>query len=247
MAPCLLLAIILHRFLLGNAQHLTVHPVDPVVAVGSSIQLNCSLNCSSGRVAWKGLDIYQTNQIIAPGYSVQTLENISISIGGRKYCEGTCPGQRKTYHKSVELHVYALPKTLLLSNSMKNGVHYLNCSVERVLPPLHITCYRGSEMLAEPIDMNEVPVVDDLYNVMGSWVIPEEDWLSQASYRCEAEVSVNGQVFKSQGVLNISSKDAAVKFDHELNNRHPTLTIPDVSVGNWLSDTTRLSPVPRTY
>ncbi|XP_073516819.1 mucosal addressin cell adhesion molecule 1-like isoform X2 [Phyllobates terribilis] len=203
MAPCLLCCIVLQLFLLSNAQHyLTVHPVDPVVSVGESIQLNCSINCPLGTVAWKGLDIFVNKQYIAPGYSVQTLENISISLDGTKHCEGTCPGHRKAYQKSLQLHVYALPNTLLLSSSMKNGIHYLNCSMELVYPPPEISCYKGSKLLDEGTD-NEI-LDGDLYNVTWSWVVPEEDWLLDTSYRCEAQVHVNGQVFKREGSLNIS-------------------------------------------
>ncbi|XP_073442395.1 intercellular adhesion molecule 4 isoform X1 [Dendrobates tinctorius] len=203
MAPYLLRCIVLQLFLLSNAQHyLSVHPVDPVVSTGESIQLNCSINCPFGTVAWKGLDIFVDKQYIAPGYSVQTLENISISMDGTKHCEGTCPGHRKAYQKSLQLHVYALPNTLLLSSDMKNGIHYLNCSMELVYPPPEISCYKGSKLLEEGTD-NEI-LDGDLYNVTWSWVVPEEDWLSDTSYRCEAQVHVNGQVFTREGTLYIS-------------------------------------------
>ncbi|XP_077137220.1 uncharacterized protein LOC143798172 isoform X1 [Ranitomeya variabilis] len=203
MAPGLLRCIVLQLFLLSNAQHyLTVHPVDPVVSTGESIQLNCSINCPLGTVAWKGLDIFVDKQYIVPGYSVQTLENISISMDGTKHCEGTCPGHRKAYQKSLQLHVYALPNTLLLSSDMKNGIHYLNCSMELVYPLPEISCYKGSKLLDEGTD-NEI-LDGDLFNVTWSWVVPEEDWLSDTSYRCEAQVHVNGQVFKREGTLYIS-------------------------------------------
>ncbi|KAM4053482.1 mucosal addressin cell adhesion molecule 1-like isoform 2-T2 [Anomaloglossus baeobatrachus] len=202
MALCLLCCIVLQLLLLSNAQHyLTVLPVDPVVSIGESIQLNCSINCPLGTVAWKGLDIFINKQYIANGYSVQTLENISMSMEGTKYCEGTCPGYRKAYQKSLQLHVYALPNTLLLSSNMKNGVHYLNCSMELVYPPPEVRCYKGYKMLNEGTDHEALH--GDLYNVTWSWVVPEEDWLSDTSYRCEAQVHVNGQVFTREGSLNI--------------------------------------------
>ncbi|XP_075711103.1 mucosal addressin cell adhesion molecule 1 [Rhinoderma darwinii] len=192
---------------LACSQHyVTVYPVDPVVSVGTSIQLNCSINCPSGTVVWKGLDTKVNGQAISPGYSVQTLENISISMEGTRFCVGTCPGSRKSYEKSMELHVYALPKTLLLSNSMENGVHYLNASMVNVYPPPDISCYTGSEMLDKANDINEVHDRDYLYNVTWNWVIPKEDWPSESSYRCEAQVLVNDQVLRREATLKIVNK-----------------------------------------
>ncbi|XP_073516820.1 uncharacterized protein [Phyllobates terribilis] len=244
MAPCLLCCIVLQLFLLSNAQHyLTVHPVDPVVSVGESIQLNCSINCPLGTVAWKGLDIFVNKQYIAPGYSVQTLENISISLDGTKHCEGTCPGHRKAYQKSLQLHVYALPNTLLLSSSMKNGIHYLNCSMELVYPPPEISCYKGSKLLDEGTD-NEI-LDGDLYNVTWSWVVPEEDWLLDTSYRCEAQVHVNGQVFKREGSLNIS-KDKTSTPASVFSTSQITSTLTQTSEAPYVTTTITTSENPET-
>ncbi|XP_069820551.1 mucosal addressin cell adhesion molecule 1 isoform X2 [Dendropsophus ebraccatus] len=208
MASSLLCIVLLQLFHLNNAQHyLSVHPENAVVSIGSSIQLNCSINCPLGIVEWKGLDNANNGIYNAPGYSVQTLENISISMEGTKICVGSCPGFRQTYQISVQLDIYALPDTLLLSKTMKNGVHYLNCSMERVYPPeAEISCYRGSEMLLKTPEFDEVQVEDNLYNVMWSWMIPEEDWLSETSYRCEAQVRVKDQELTREGTLKISHK-----------------------------------------
>ncbi|XP_069820550.1 mucosal addressin cell adhesion molecule 1 isoform X1 [Dendropsophus ebraccatus] len=209
MASSLLCIVLLQLFHLNNAQHyLSVHPENAVVSIGSSIQLNCSINCPLGIVEWKGLDNANNGIYNAPGYSVQTLENISISMEGTKICVGSCPGFRQTYQISVQLDIYALPDTLLLSKTMKNGVHYLNCSMERVYPPeAEISCYRGSEMLLKTPEFDEVQVEDNLYNVMWSWMIPEEDWLSETSYRCEAQVRVKDQELTREGTLKISHKE----------------------------------------
>ncbi|XP_075118321.1 intercellular adhesion molecule 3 [Leptodactylus fuscus] len=238
MAPCLLACFVLQLFILSKAQYyLTVNPVNPVVSVGSSIQLNCSLNCPSAIVSWKGLDIYQNDQYIAPGYNVQTLKNISISMGGTKYCEAICPGSPKNHQKSVQLHVYALPTILRLSNSLNNDVHYLNCSMERVYPPPDIRCYRGSEMLGEPVDFNEVSDEEDLYNVTWSWEIPTEDWLSEVSYRCEAKVLVSDQEFTREGTLNTSTKETTTTV-HDFPTTQITSTQSEKSETPYMTTTT---------
>ncbi|XP_069623925.1 intercellular adhesion molecule 4-like isoform X2 [Ranitomeya imitator] len=244
MAPCLLRCIVLQLFLLSNAQHyLTVHPVDPVVSTGESIQLNCSINCPLGTVAWKGLDIFVDKQYIAPGYSVQTLENISISMDGTKHCEGTCPGHRKAYQKSLQLHVYALPNTLLLSSDMKNGIHYLNCSMELVYPLPEISCYKGSKLLDERTD-NEI-LDGDLFNITWSWVVPEEDWLSDAFYWCEAQVHVNGQVFKREGTLYIS-EDKTTTSAAVFSTSQTTSTQTQTSEEPYVTTTMTTSQNPET-
>ncbi|XP_066461151.1 uncharacterized protein [Eleutherodactylus coqui] len=211
MAPAVLCCIGLQLFLLSSAQpFLSVDPVDPVVPIGASIQLNCSINCPLGRVAWKGLDIHVNKQYITPGYSVQTFQNITVSMEGLKFCEGGCPGHRSS-QKSVELHVYALPKTLLVSSSIKHGVRHLHCAMQRVYPPPNIRCYRGSDMLGETTDITEVEDEGNLYNVTWSWVIPEEDGSSETSYRCEAQVLVKDQLFTREGTWNRSKQETTTE------------------------------------
>ncbi|XP_056418792.1 mucosal addressin cell adhesion molecule 1 [Hyla sarda] len=229
MASSLLSFIILLLFILSNAQHyLTVHPKDTVVSIGTSIQLNCSINCHSGIVMWKGLDNADNRHYVAPGYSVMTLENIRISMEGTRICVGSCPGYRKVYQRSVELRVYALPETLLLSNSMKNGVHYLNCSMKHVYPPPEITCYRGTERLGESIDIEEVQEVDELYNVMWSWEIPETE---ETTYRCEAQLNVNDHVLTREGTLKLSNKE-------ETTTAVPASSTPQIiSTSSWKLET----------
>ncbi|XP_044140435.1 mucosal addressin cell adhesion molecule 1 isoform X1 [Bufo gargarizans] len=247
MAPGLLCCILLLLFFQSNAEHyLTVRPGNTVVSVGSSIQLNCSINCPLGNVEWKGLDNADNGQYSAPGYSVQTLKNISIPMEGTRICVGSCPGSSKRYQKTVQLDVYALPKTLLLSNTMKNGVRYLNCLVERVYPLPDIICYRGPKILGEPIDTNEIPDVDDLHNVTWSWEIPEEDWIPGTLYRCEAQVSLMNEVLTREGTLYISSKV-------ETTSAVPASSISQItSTPSWkpetpyVTTTTSTSPNPHT-
>ncbi|XP_075046763.1 mucosal addressin cell adhesion molecule 1 [Mixophyes fleayi] len=210
MSPYMTCLILLQLFLLINAQYgLTVHPVNPVVALGGTIQLNCSINCPLGRTSWKGLDTNLNGQFIAPGYSIQTIENARISTEGTKICVGTCPGfSSKSLQTSVYLYVYALPQSLHLYYSVKNDIFYLHCSMKDTYPHVsEISCYRGSKKLDDPIEEKVEEKGEDLTTVTWSWEVHDEDRIAETLYRCEAKVVLGDHELKREGTLMIPNKE----------------------------------------
>ncbi|XP_026510847.1 mucosal addressin cell adhesion molecule 1 [Terrapene carolina triunguis] len=84
---------------------LTVLPQEPLVQIGGSIQLNCSLDCPDGTPQWKGLDTNLGNIISTPTYSLLLITNAAVAMEGTKFCVGNCQG--KSHQGSTNLQVYS--------------------------------------------------------------------------------------------------------------------------------------------
>lgn len=81
-----------------------VTPREPVVLIGDSTELNCSLACAGGKVEWRGLDIALGTISSFPTYSILHIRQATVATEGMKICQGSCHGQQ--YQKTVTLKVY---------------------------------------------------------------------------------------------------------------------------------------------
>ncbi|XP_040177956.1 mucosal addressin cell adhesion molecule 1 isoform X3 [Rana temporaria] len=208
MAPSVICCTLLQLFLLVRANDiLTINPQNPIVPLGGSIKLNCSINSPLCTTNWKGLDTNLGGVYTAPGYSVLTIQNASISMEGTKICVTTCPapGRSKNSQKSVSLQVYALPETLLLSTSTTNGNSYLHCLMKGMHPmvDIDVQCYKNSKKLGSYSDDITSDDELDIHNITWSWEISNEDLKSQTLYRCEAGLSIGERTFRRVGILEI--------------------------------------------
>ncbi|XP_073450132.1 mucosal addressin cell adhesion molecule 1 isoform X3 [Aquarana catesbeiana] len=208
MAPSVICCTLLQLFLLVSANDiLTIDPQNPIVPLGGSIKLNCSINNPSCTTNWKGLDTNLGSVYTAPGYSVLTIQNASISMEGTKICVTTCPapGRSKNLQKSVSLQVYALPETLLLSTSTTNSNSYLHCLMKGMHPmvDIDVQCYRNSDKLGSYSDDITSDDELDIHNITWSWEISDEDLKSQTLYKCEAGLSIGERIFRRVGILAI--------------------------------------------
>lgn len=86
------------------ADRLVVTPREPVVLIGNSTELNCSLACAGGKVEWRGLDIALGTISSFPTYSILHIRHATVATEGMKICQGSCHGQH--YQKTVTLKVY---------------------------------------------------------------------------------------------------------------------------------------------
>ncbi|XP_063313409.1 mucosal addressin cell adhesion molecule 1 [Pelobates fuscus] len=201
--------IVLQMALLCTARtSLNVLPQDPIVPVGGTVQLNCTINCHGGSTTWKGLDTNLAGLVSGIGYSLLTIENASISMGGYRICVGMCPGKRLLQRK-VHLQVYALPQSLQVTSHTKEQPPTLRCSMYGLYPhvPVKLTWYRGQEKLMSASDNEDITENGELFNVKWSLEIPAKKiWAAGTTYRCEAEVTILDQVFKRQGTLQLEDK-----------------------------------------
>uniref|UniRef100_A0A8C0ILW6 Intercellular adhesion molecule N-terminal domain-containing protein n=1 Tax=Chelonoidis abingdonii TaxID=106734 RepID=A0A8C0ILW6_CHEAB len=100
--PCFL-HLLLFPFPPLHPGRLTVLPLEPLVQIGGSIQLNCSLDCPDGKPQWKGLDTNLGNIISTPTYSLLLITNAAVAMAGTKFCTGNCQG--KSHQGSTNLQV----------------------------------------------------------------------------------------------------------------------------------------------
>ncbi|XP_040177948.1 mucosal addressin cell adhesion molecule 1 isoform X2 [Rana temporaria] len=243
MAPSVICCTLLQLFLLVRANDiLTINPQNPIVPLGGSIKLNCSINSPLCTTNWKGLDTNLGGVYTAPGYSVLTIQNASISMEGTKICVTTCPapGRSKNSQKSVSLQVYALPETLLLSTSTTNGNSYLHCLMKGMHPmvDIDVQCYKNSKKLGSYSDDITSDDELDIHNITWSWEISNEDLKSQTLYRCEAGLSIGERTFRRVGILEIPKEagttdtlartvtDAEIRYDTENQNTSMTTRTP---------------------
>ncbi|XP_053558823.1 mucosal addressin cell adhesion molecule 1 [Bombina bombina] len=209
MAPTQILYVLLQLCLLCNAQYsLILFPPNPVVSLGGSVALNCSINCPGGKTTWKGLDTNLGGLYTAPGYSVLHISNATISMDGVYICVGNCPGKRNTLQGSLNLQVYALPETLLITAHPNEAPRVLRCSMQEVYPPAPISMswYRGSDKLEVPDNCEEELQGDEggFITHTCSLEIPHEEGLVPGIiYRCEAELITEDQVFKRVGTFQL--------------------------------------------
>ncbi|KAM4708964.1 mucosal addressin cell adhesion molecule 1 isoform 2-T2 [Discoglossus pictus] len=256
--------VILQLSLLCTAQHfLTLSPQNPVVSLGGSIILNCSINCPGGETTWKGLDTTLGGLSTSPGYSVLKITNASISMEGTKICVGSCPGnKKKSLQRSLNLQVYALPPSLHMTAHPEVDPPTLRFSMYGVYPPSSttISCYQGSEML-ETSDQFEEDLMDEegyLLMLKGSLAIPSEDqWLPGTTYRCvaELELAVGGLVFTREGTLQLPNKvgsttavttqiaDTFATSRGSINKRYTSPASPNTIPGIQKTSTLRHDPV----
>ncbi|KAM5191569.1 mucosal addressin cell adhesion molecule 1 [Mantella aurantiaca] len=240
MASSVIGYILLQVFLLVSANDiLSIHPQNPFVPLGGSIKLNCSTNNPSCTTNWKGLDTNLGSVYTAPGYSVLTIENASVSMEGIKICTKTCPDRHKNMVNSVNLQVYALPETLHLSTSITNGIPSLHCFMKGIHPnDPTVQCYKGSERLD---DYSESIIEDEdlsIFNVTRSYEISNEDLKSQTLYICEAELSVGEQTFRRLGRLEIPKVGATYTLARTVTDAENQNTVMTTSTPKTFSTNT---------
>ncbi|KYO42605.1 mucosal addressin cell adhesion molecule 1 [Alligator mississippiensis] len=169
---------------------LTVLPREPLVELGGSIQLNCSLDCPNGKVEWKGLDTNLGNILSFPSHSILQVTNAHVTTRGTKICLGLCQTIVQT---SVHLEVYSFPDTLQLDSEPKELVAgqpaRLFCTMSKVYPPggLILSWYRGDQKL-ETAEPEEDEDEDELLYYRAQLDVPAADVTEGAEFRCQAEL-----------------------------------------------------------
>nr|XP_032638204.1 mucosal addressin cell adhesion molecule 1 isoform X2 [Chelonoidis abingdonii] len=198
---------------------LTVLPLEPLVQIGGSIQLNCSLDCPDGKPQWKGLDTNLGNIISTPTYSLLLITNAAVAMAGTKFCTGNCQG--KSHQGSTNLQVYSLPDTLQLETQPKKLVAgqpaHLHCSISKVYPPdsLTLSWYRGDQRLESP-DPEEVADDEELFSYVSKLEVPGEKVMEGMEFRCEVELLLpSDRSFHRATAVTVSTKAVAEQPTNE--------------------------------
>ncbi|XP_053159605.1 mucosal addressin cell adhesion molecule 1 isoform X2 [Hemicordylus capensis] len=211
---------------------LTIHPQEPVVEHGGSIQLNCSMDCPGGKVEWQGLDTDLGNMISEGTYSILTVTNALPSMEGMKLCIGQC--HSKIIQKKVELKVYSLPDTLHVESKPKVLVAgqraRLSCSLSDVYPSgsLTLSWFRGDERLqGSETKVDDVEGPDWwLFNYRSELEVPAAE--PGAAYRCEAELELGPKMISltSQAVVSAPAAPTAARTTETASTLVATRTSP---------------------
>nr|XP_033811481.1 mucosal addressin cell adhesion molecule 1 isoform X2 [Geotrypetes seraphini] len=204
---------------------LTVMPSKPLVQLGSSIHLNCSLDCSSGTVLWKGLDTNLGSTFSSSQYSVLSILKATIYHEGTKTCIGQCQGH-STQHP-VYLQVYSFPDKIKLDFHPESSLvqqPFLSCAVNRVYPPsaLTLSWYQGDEKLPMMPLKDTEDEDEDLYRYETRLELPSE-MPEGTMYRCEAQLSL-GQTILYQ--------NATLTFRREPGYNYNSTTAADITKEN---------------
>ncbi|XP_077188056.1 mucosal addressin cell adhesion molecule 1 [Paroedura picta] len=186
---------------------LTIHPSEPLVEVGGSIQLHCSLACLGGKVQWEGLDTDLGDVISNHTTSILTVSKAAVSAEGTKICTGQCQG--KVFQKTVQLQVYSLPDSLQLDSQpvelMTGQPAHLSCLVRNVYPSEAFTLnwFQGDERVERHVDKEMEDA--DLFTFRSKLESPMAE--EQTTYRCEAQLQIGQHLFHQSRTLTIQAKE----------------------------------------
>ncbi|XP_054837565.1 mucosal addressin cell adhesion molecule 1 isoform X2 [Eublepharis macularius] len=185
---------------------LTIHPKEPVVEVGGSVRLHCSMDCPGGKVQWEGLDTDLGDVISNGTSSILTVTNAAVRMEGMKICMGQCEG--KSFQKTVELQVYSLPDTLQLDSQPEvpraGQTARLFCSVSHVYPAEAFTLswFQGDHRVQCPVeeDMED----SELFTFHSKLEIPVV--AEHTTYRCEAKLQIGEHLFLQSRMVTIHAQ-----------------------------------------
>ncbi|XP_075758701.1 mucosal addressin cell adhesion molecule 1 [Pelodiscus sinensis] len=192
---------------------LTVLPQEPLVEVGGSIQLNCSLDCPNGKVQWKGLDTSLGNILSTPSYSLLSVTHATVAMEGTWICIGHCQGS--SFQEQVDLQVYALPDTLQLETQPRALVAgqpaHLRCSISKVYPPSSLTLswYQGDQRL-HGTEAEEESDEEELFSYHSELEVPGEKVTEGSAFRCEVALLPPGAERPFQRVRAVTVSTEAV-------------------------------------
>ncbi|KAG8519224.1 LOW QUALITY PROTEIN: Mucosal addressin cell adhesion molecule 1, partial [Galemys pyrenaicus] len=184
---------------------LEVEPLQPVVALGGSLQLTCRLTCADpaeASVAWKGLDTSLGSVRQEADASVLSVANASLSDEGMRMCQGSCRGL--TYLKTVTIRVFAFPEQLAASPValVAGRAQTASCTAHNVTPfdpdSLSLSLLLGDRELEgvralgreeeeEPPDGEDV-----LFRVTEHWLLPPLEPPALPTLHCRATLRLPG-------------------------------------------------------
>ncbi|XP_030074345.1 mucosal addressin cell adhesion molecule 1 [Microcaecilia unicolor] len=176
---------------------LTIMPSKPLVQLGSSIHLNCSITCSSGKVLWKGLDTNLGSTFSISQYSVLSIPKATVFHEGTKICIGQC--QRHSTLSTIYLQVYSFPDEVELVFHPEGSLvqqPFLSCAVSQVYPPsaLTLSWYQGDEKLQVTTLKETEDEEEDLYKYETRLELPPGMPMEGTMYRCEAHLNLGQTV-----------------------------------------------------
>ncbi|XP_048353719.1 mucosal addressin cell adhesion molecule 1 [Sphaerodactylus townsendi] len=231
-----------HRNASAMPPHLRA-PGEPLVEVGGSIHLHCSLDCPEGEVQWEGLDTDQGNIVSNHTSSTLTVTNATVRMGGTKICTGQCQG--KSFQKTVELQVYSFPDTLQLDSqptapTARQPAQFF-CVMSHVFPPdtFTLSWFQGDDRVQSLVE--EDTEESELCTFSSQLETPMA--AEHTTYRCEAELQIGQRLLRRSRTVTVRAQETASSRTavtaSDLGTLQPHLAATD---GNSLEATTGSPP-----
>ncbi|NXA55668.1 MADCA protein, partial [Nothocercus julius] len=226
----------------GPAPRLSVEPLEPLVPLGGSALLNCSLGCPVGTVQWRGLDTNLGSVISSGGHSVLRVTDAAVATEGTRICQGTCG--RQHFQQVVELRVYSLPQALQLSAEpvvlMPGQPATLHCAAQRVYPPvgLALTWYRGQQLLQQA-DIEVEETEEGLFDVQDTLVLPAHEAAAGDEIWCQLTLTVRQETFTRVAACGgsvLAVTEQPITTSPELPSTAP-VTTGSPSMATWAAPT----------
>ncbi|XP_051028670.1 mucosal addressin cell adhesion molecule 1 [Acomys russatus] len=219
----LLLALATVPFQLCRGQPLRVDPPGPEipVAIGTSLQLNCTLPCEEGvsRVHWTGLDTNLGNVQTLPGSSNLAVHG-RLSDTGTRVCVGSC-GSRRFQH-SVQILVYAFPEQLVMSPEflVPGQDQEVSCTAHNIWPAgpdiLSFALLLGDQKLEgaqalepEQEEMTQEAEGTPLFRVTQRWLLPTLGTPAPPAITCQATMQLYSLVLTRKRELPVLQSQAS--------------------------------------
>nr|XP_060641736.1 mucosal addressin cell adhesion molecule 1 [Anolis sagrei ordinatus] len=238
--------------------NLTIHPKAPLVELGGSIQLTCSMDCPGGKVQWEGLDTDLGNVVSNGTHSVLTVAKASVHMDGEKRCAGQC--RKESNQRKVYLQVYAFPDTLQVESQppilTSREAAQLVCSMSHIYPPgvLTLNWFQGARRLEAALEEEEEMEGSPEQLFLYRSVLEVPTPIEGTSYTCRATLEVGQQMFSKEKVANISlqapqrapiatSTLETVRTSHGVHPDPSTTEISLLASTNGLPHTTATSAV----
>ncbi|KAF7237049.1 Mucosal addressin cell adhesion molecule 1 [Varanus komodoensis] len=225
---------------------LTVHPREPLVELGGSIQLACAMDCPNGKLQWLGLDTDLGNVVSNQTHSILTVANVTIPMAGTKRCSGQC--RREHSLAKVDLRVYSFPDTLRLDSEPRRAVAgqpaHLNCSMSRVYPVDDVTLqwFRGAEPLDSSMQFEEEE--EQLFVIQSILEVPEVT--AGEDYKCSVTLQLGERRLEREAAISAHTPATdAGTFERVGSSRPATSPPPPTSsqTGSFAASTDGPSPL----
>ncbi|XP_064136093.1 mucosal addressin cell adhesion molecule 1 [Loxodonta africana] len=235
-----LLLLCLGLLLQGRRQVLEVEPPGPevAVAVGESLQLTCRLACpnrSAASVQWRGLDTSLGAVQSAPGSSVLSVRNASLSAAGIRVCVGSCG--KLSFQRTVQLLVYAFPDKLSVSPTalVRGQDQEVACTAHNVTlvdsDSLSFALLLGDRELegAQALDWDVVAQEDEepLFHVTRRWLLPPLGDPAPPHLHCQATMRLPGLELSHHRAIPVLHSLASSELPASTTLESPTTTAPE--------------------
>uniref|UniRef100_W5M925 Ig-like domain-containing protein n=2 Tax=Lepisosteus oculatus TaxID=7918 RepID=W5M925_LEPOC len=185
-----------------------IKPENPAVQVGQPVSVTCTTTCPAGKPAWrKGIDASRFLVRSTAQESTMEIGIAELEDEGDYTCLSRCG--EATKRKKTRVHVFAFPEPVVRTvpeNPISGRLFDVFCSWRGVYPPekASLRLFHGGKAFgSEPEESEQEDSRLSNYELK----VTNQTGAGSTEYRCEADLTVNGQVLLKNTTLPIQFKD----------------------------------------